>query len=112
MKEETAMNDPNKPDLEPYRWVVLIMAMLTSFVGSYAQFQLPPLAYRLMPALKLSPSDFAALMGGPMTGSIFVCLLGGNLADRFGVKKIVTVGLIFAVALFATPLPHSGRSGF
>jgi MFS family permease len=37
------------------------------------------------------------LMGGPMTGSIFVCLLGGNLADRFGVKRIVTGGLVFAV---------------
>jgi nitrate/nitrite transporter NarK len=91
------MNDANKTALEPYRWVVLIMAMLTSFIGSYAQFQLPPLAYRLMPALHLSSSDFAALMGGPMTGSIFVCLLGGNLADRFGVKKIVSIGLVFAV---------------
>src|SRR5512136_1675785 len=91
------MNDVKEPVLVPYRWVVLIMAMLTSFIGSYAQFQLPPLAYRLMPALNLTPSDFSALMGGPMTGSIFVCLLGGNLADRFGVKKIVTIGLIFAV---------------
>jgi nitrate/nitrite transporter NarK len=91
------MNGVNKQVLVPYRWVVLAMAMLTSFIGSYAQFQLPPLAYRLMPALHLSPSQFSALMGGPMTGSIFVCLLGGNMADRFGVKKIVTVGLIFAV---------------
>jgi nitrate/nitrite transporter NarK len=91
------MNDAKEPVLVPYRWVVLLMAMLTSFIGSYAQFQLPPLAYRLMPALNLSPSQFSALMGGPMTGSIFVCLLGGNLADRFGVKKIVTIGLVLAV---------------
>ncbi len=91
------MKDVNGPVLVPYRWVVLAMAMLTSFIGSYAQFQLPPLAYRLMPELNLSPSQFSALMGGPMTGSIFVCLLGGNLADRFGVKKIVTLGLVLAV---------------
>ena len=91
------MTDVDKPVLLPYRWVVLAIAMLTAFVGSYAQFQLPPLAYKIMPALHLSSSQFAALMGGPMTGSIFICLLGGTLADRFGVKKVVTVGLIFAV---------------
>ena len=91
------MDGVQKQVLVPYRWVVLAMAMLTSFIGSYAQFQLPPLAYKLMPALHLSSSQFAALMGGPMTGSIFICLLGGTLADRFGVKKIVTVGLVFAV---------------
>ncbi len=91
------MTDVDKPVLLPYRWVVLAIAMLTAFIGSYAQFQLPPLAYKLIPALNLSSSQFAALMGGPMTGSIFICLLGGTLADRFGVKKVVTVGLVFAV---------------
>ncbi len=91
------MTDAVKPLLSPYRWVVLIVAMLAGFIGSYAQFQLPPLAYKLMPALHISTSQFAALMGGPMTGAIFVCILGGTLADRYGVKKIVTVGLILAV---------------
>ncbi len=91
------MTDAVKPLLSPYRWVVLIVAMLAGFIGSYAQFQLPPLAYKLMPALHISTSRFAALMGGPMTGAIFVCILGGTLADRYGVKKIVTVGLILAV---------------
>jgi len=91
------MTDAVKPLLSPYRWVVLIVAMLAGFIGSYAQFQLPPLAYKLMPALHISTSQFAALMGGPMTGAIFVSILGGTLADRYGVKKIVTVGLILAV---------------
>jgi nitrate/nitrite transporter NarK len=91
------MSDVGKPVPVPYRWVVLAIAMLTGFIGSYAQFQLPPLAYKLIPALHLSSSQFAALMGGPMTGSIFICILGGTLADRFGVKKVVTVGLVLAV---------------
>jgi NNP family nitrate/nitrite transporter-like MFS transporter len=71
--------------------------MLAGFIGSYAQFQLPPLAYKLMPAMHLSSSQFAALMGGPMTGAIFISILGGTLADRYGMKKVVTVGLILAV---------------
>jgi NNP family nitrate/nitrite transporter-like MFS transporter len=36
-------------------------------------------------------------MGGPMTGAIFVSILGGALADRYGVKNIVTAGLILAM---------------
>jgi NNP family nitrate/nitrite transporter-like MFS transporter len=91
------MSDIGKPALVPYRWVILAVAMLAGFIGSYAQFQLPPLAYKLIPALHISSSQFAALMGGPMTGSIFICILGGTLADRYGVKKVVTVGLVLAV---------------
>jgi cyanate permease len=91
------MSNVGRPVLVPYRWVILAVAMLAGFIGSYAQFQLPPLAYKLIPALRISPSQFAALMGGPMTGSIFICILGGTLADRYGVKKVVTVGLVLAV---------------
>ena len=91
------MNDAGKPVLVPYRWVVLAVAMLAGFIGSYAQFQLPPLAYKLIPALHISSSQFAALMGGPMTAAIFISILGGALADRYGVKNIVTVGLVLAV---------------
>jgi len=71
--------------------------MLAAFIGSYAQFQLPPLANKLMPALHISPSQFAALMAGPMTGSLFVCLIGGTFGDRYGVKNVVTFGLILSV---------------
>ena len=94
------MNDTDKTVLVPYRWVILAVAMLAGFIGSYAQFQLPPLAYKLIPALHLSTSQFAALMGGPMTGSIFICLLGGTLSDRYGVKKVVAVGLLSAASTF------------
>jgi MFS family permease len=91
------MSDAGQPILTPYRWIILAVAMLVGFIGSYAQFQLPPLAYKLIPALHMSPSQFAALMAGPMTGAIFICILGGTLADRYGVKKVVTVGLVLAV---------------
>jgi len=91
------MSDVDKPVLEPYRWIILAVAMVAGFIGSYAQFQLPPLAYKLIPALHISASQFAALMGGPTTGAIFICILGGTLADRYGVKTVVTVGLVLAV---------------
>lgn len=91
------MSDFGKPVIVPYRWVILGVAMLAGFIGSYAQFQLPPLAYKLMPALHISTSQFAALMAGPMTGSIIISILGGALADRYGMKNVITVGLVLAV---------------
>jgi nitrate/nitrite transporter NarK len=91
------MTDSARPGQVPYRWVILAISMLAAFIGSYAQFQLPPLAYKLIPDLNLSSSQFAALMSGPMTGSLFLCILGGALADRFGVKKVVAVGLLLSV---------------
>jgi NNP family nitrate/nitrite transporter-like MFS transporter len=96
-RETIDVSDASKPVMVPYRWVILGIAMLAGFIGSYAQFQLPPLAYKLIPVLHLSSSQFAALMGGPMTGALFTCLLGGTLADRYGVKNVVTVGLVLAV---------------
>ncbi len=91
------MKSNEAPALSPYRWVILAISMLAGFIGSYAQFQLPPLAYKLIPALNITPSDFALLIGGPLTGSLFICLIGGTLGDRYGVKNVVTVGLILAV---------------
>jgi MFS family permease len=91
------MQDAGTPVPSSYRWVIVAVSMLAGFIGSYAQFQLPPLAYKLMPALHISESQFGALMGGPMIGSIFICLIGGTLADRYGVKSIVTVGLVLSV---------------
>jgi len=91
------MSDAGKPVLSSYRWVVLAVAITAASIGSYAQFQLPPLAYKLIPALQISSSEFAALMSGPMTGAIFICILAGTLADRFGVKNVVTVGLVLSV---------------
>jgi cyanate permease len=91
------MSDVGKPVLVPYRWIVLAVSMLAGFIGSYAQFQLPPLADKLMLTLHITPAEFALLMGGPLTGSLFICLIGGTLGDRYGVKNIVTIGLVLAV---------------
>ena len=91
------MSNADKPVLLTYRWVILAMTMVAGFAGSYAQSQLPPPAYKLIPALHLSSSQYAALMSGPMIGAIFISILGGSLADRYGVKHVITVGLVFAV---------------
>lgn len=81
----------------PYRWVVLSVMFFTVFVGCYAQYQIPPLAYKLIPALNLSPSQYASILTAPMIPPIFLSIFAGSLADRFGVKKVVSFSLIFVI---------------
>ena len=47
------MKDMDAQGLSSYRWIVLAVAMLAGFIGSYAQFQLPPLAYKIYETLCL-----------------------------------------------------------
>ncbi|GEA17295.1 MFS transporter [Moorella sp. E306M] len=90
------MDNNFKPSLLPYRWIILVVVWLGAFIGSYAQFQLPPLAYKLMPELNLTPSQYASILTAPMLPAVFFSIVAGTLADRFGVKRVVTVGFIFA----------------
>jgi nitrate/nitrite transporter NarK len=71
---------------------------LTAFIGTFAQFQIAALAYKLIPALKLTVAQFASILSAPMLPAIFLSVIAGIAADRFGTKKVVTVGFICAVA--------------
>ncbi|ADL07555.1 MFS transporter [Thermosediminibacter oceani] len=90
------MGDNIKPH-SSYRWVILAITCLATFIGCYAQFQIPSLAYKLIPDLNLTPSQYASILSAPMLPSIFFSIAVGALADRFGVKRVVTVGFLFAI---------------
>jgi len=89
------LNDLPKPS--PYRWVILCVMWLAMFIGSLPQFQISALAFRIIPELQLTSSQFALIMSAPMLPSVFLSLVAGSLADRFGVKKVVAVGFAFSV---------------
>lgn len=91
------MENSAKATLSPYRWMILASVMLAAFIGSYAQFQLPPVAYKIIPALKLTPSQYASILSAPMLPAVLFSILVGMLADRYGVKSVVTVGLVLAI---------------
>lgn len=95
-------NDKTKPAPPPYRWALLAIVWLALFIGSYAQAQFPPLAYKIIPALGLTPSQFASVYTAPMLPAVFLGIIAGNLADRFGVKRIASLGLALAtIGIFA-----------
>lgn len=92
------MSDGQQQPQSSYRWVILIVMWLATFIGTFAQFQFAALAYRLIPALKLTTAQFASILSAPMLPAIFLSVAAGAAADRFGVKRVVTVGFVFAVA--------------
>lgn len=91
------MSENVQAQKSPYRWVVLSVMFFTTFVGCYAQYQIPPLAYKLIPELNLTPTQYASILTAPMIPPIFLSIFAGSMADKFGVKKVVAFSLVFVI---------------
>jgi MFS transporter, CP family, cyanate transporter len=74
---------------------VLIAAL---FICNYFQYQLSPLASRLMEEMNLTSVQFSAAFSSPMIPAIALGIVLGILSDKFGVKAVTTVGLSFTAA--------------
>jgi NNP family nitrate/nitrite transporter-like MFS transporter len=83
-----------------YPLIVLAVVCLGAFGSSYTQYQLAPLAPRLIETLGLSMSEFTGIFSSPMIPAIFLSLVAGLLVDKFGIKKIIAIAL--AVTVFGT----------
>lgn len=87
----------SKAVLSPYRWVILAIVWAATFVGIAPQFQVAALAFKIVPDLNLSLTQFSMIFSAPMLGSVFISVPSGALGDRFGVKKVVTLGFVFSI---------------
>ena len=81
-----------------YKWVVVAIASLGLFSPNYTQYQLSPLAPQLMQSLHLSMSQFSSIFTAPMIPAIFLGLISGLLVDKYGLKIVISIGLIAAAA--------------
>ncbi len=91
-----------------YKYVIVAVFFLALFVGNYFQYQLSPLAARLMSDLNISPVQYSSIFSAPMLSAIFFGIIAGILTDKFGVKKVTTIGLIImAVGLWIRPFAAS-----
>ncbi|WEV70739.1 MFS transporter [Lactobacillus sp. ESL0785] len=91
------MEQKQLPKLSNYRWVILAIAALLDMISNYVQFQISSLATQIMPALHITMPQFQSLLMAPMLIAVVLSIPAGSLADKFGAKKIVTVGLIVSV---------------
>lgn len=85
-----------------YRWYILLLAMMTygSIAGS-ARLCMPVLFPEIATELGLSMVAIGTIWGMDPLAGVFLGLPGGLLADRFGVKRMLTVVCIMAGMLGA-----------
>lgn len=76
----------------------IIVLMIALFVGNYFQYQLSPLASRLMEEMSMTPMQFSSAFSSPMIPAIALGIVAGILSDKFGVKAVTSVGLVITAA--------------
>jgi NNP family nitrate/nitrite transporter-like MFS transporter len=81
-----------------YRWVILAIACIALFSPTYTQYQLSPLAPQIINDLQLTPGQFTGIFTAPMIPSIFLSLAAGILADKFGIKRVIGIGMLISAA--------------
>jgi len=80
-----------------YRWYILLLAMLTyGSIAGAARLCMPVLFPEISSELGLSMVAIGTIWGMDPLAGVFLSLVGGLLADRFGVKRVLTVVCIFA----------------
>jgi len=79
-----------------YKWVIVIVSSLVMFFSTFGQFQLPVFAPQIIPMLGIDPSMFSLLMTASMGSSIFFSIISGTLADRFGLRPVLTTAVVIA----------------
>lgn len=78
--------------------VALACTFFLLFVPNYAQYQLSPIAHWIMPTYNLDSAQFSMLFSAAMIPGILLSLVAGLLADRFGVKRVVSIAAAISVA--------------
>lgn len=85
------------PRLSSYRWVVLACVCGVCFMANYMQYQVSVWGVVIMEGLGIQVAELQTLMLMPMVAAIFLAIPAGTLADRYGVKRVVAVGLTLSV---------------
>lgn len=97
----------------PYRWVILILAVLTYLMSMLSRFAWPPLVPVVVPILNISMTEAGLYMTAFYIGYIITQIPAGILGDRFGIRLIMAGTLIVqAVASFFLGSINDFQTGF
>jgi MFS family permease len=76
--------------VESYRWVILVIVYLSILAFTFVFQSIPPILPFILSELHLTYAQSGLLMSLFALPGIFVSLLGGFLADRYGMKPLGT----------------------
>jgi len=79
---------------QPYRWVILALMALTFVVTFFIRMTWPPLIPVVVPILHMKMSQAGAYMSAFYIGYVITQIPAGVLADRLGVRAILTSSLL------------------
>ena len=93
------MNSEDKPS---YRWQMLLyLSAINLIYNGVAVNVIPPLFPRVSQELNLNYAQIGSIIGALALGMLLFSLIGGVIADRFGMKKVVSVAMFFASVFVA-----------
>lgn len=90
--------DVVKP-LARYRWVALGLALLSQWSNALSYQVVAPLAPLFLPELGLTKAEVGLFSSAVFVGSWVVLLVAGSLTDRFGVRKMLSLGQVVGGSL-------------
>ena len=86
-----------------YRWVMLILAALTSMtVITLPNMSLPPMFATISRDLNLTLVEVGMVWGMVSFTGIFFALIGGTIGDRFGARSTLSAAAILTGAFGLT----------
>ena len=103
--QDIAQKDPSPKASSPQKGITFpaIMAVVCVFVlifvPNYAQYQLSPLAFQIIPQFNMDAVGFSALFSAAMVTGIVLSPVSGLLCDKFGVKRMISIAA--GITLFA-----------
>ncbi len=75
-----------------YRWVVLGISFLSQLSNALAGLSVAPLAPIFQPELGLTKAEVGFFSTAAFAGAWIILLVAGSLTDRFGVRKVMSLG--------------------
>jgi NNP family nitrate/nitrite transporter-like MFS transporter len=75
----------------------MFLAFTLAFtVPNFSQYQLTPLAARIMEQYSLTNLQFTSIFSAPMIPAVFLSFVSGILVDKYGFKVVVGIPIIIA----------------
>ncbi|MCK8817609.1 MFS transporter [Natroniella sulfidigena] len=79
-----------------YRWVILGIAWINFFVMAMAWYVMPTLEHELLELYQINSSQYSMALTIPFLVAGILAMAGGMLADRLGIRKAASLGIVIS----------------